>query len=661
MAKGDILMTFTKESNRLINEKSPYLLQHANNPVDWYPWSNEAFQKAKAENKPVFLSIGYSTCHWCHVMAHESFEDDSVAKILNEKFISIKVDKEERPDIDSIYMNVCQMLTGSGGWPTSIFMTPEQKPFFAGTYFPKESRMGMIGFTDLLLSISKKWVENKTELAEASNEILKALNEYKIEKPTISEDLVGDAVVIFKKIFDETYGGFGNAPKFPSPHNLMFLISYYNHKNDQMAMNMVEKTLSQMYKGGIFDHIGFGFSRYSTDRYFLVPHFEKMLYDNALLMLSYTMAYDITKNKLYKTIAQKTADYCLRELCHPDGGFYCAQDADSDGVEGKYYAFDYEELTELLGNDIGEKFNEYYGITRKGNFEGKNIPNLLSQNELKSDFEEYLPLIYQYRKTRTSLHLDDKILTSWNSLIISAFAVMYRVFGDDKYIEVAKKSCRFIEKNLSHGDNLFVSYRNGKVSSNGFLDDYAFYIYALVNMYEATLENDYLEKAIVLNNKTLDAFYDKENGGFFLYGEDSEQLISKPKETYDGAIPSGNSVMAYNLIKLLALTNDSHLETILKNHINFMSSATADFPTGNSFYLLSLLMYIYPQKNIVCVLNSQTDKEKLKFPLNSNVKVLDNPTDEYKLLNNKTTFYVCENYSCKPPTNKLEDVLSCQI
>lgn len=594
-------------------------------------------------------------------MAHESFEDNEVAKILNEKFISIKVDKEERPDIDSIYMNVCQMLTGSGGWPTTIFMTPEQKPFFAGTYFPKKSRMGMIGFTDLILSISQKWGESKAEIIESSNEILKALNENRSEKTSVSQDLVGDTVSIFKKIFDETYGGFGNAPKFPSPHNLIFLMSYYKHKKDQMAMDMVEKTLLQMYKGGIFDHIGFGFSRYSTDRYFLVPHFEKMLYDNALLMLSYTMAYDITKNELYKTIAKKTATYCLRELAHPDGGFYCAQDADSEGVEGKYYILDYDEITKLLGNDIGEKFNNYYGITRNGNFEGKNIPNLLSQDTFKNDFEEYLPLIYQYRKNRTTLHLDDKILTSWNSLMISAFAVMYRVFGDGEYLNAAKKSCSFIDKNLSDGNKLFVSYRNGKVSSNGFLDDYAFYIYALINMYEATLENNYLERAIELNNKTLDSFYDKDNGGFFLYGDDSEQLISKPKETFDGAIPSGNSVMTYNLIKLFALTNEERLETILEKHINFMSSATVDYPTGNSFYLLSLLMYTYPQKSIVCVISNKSDKEKLKFPLNSNIKILDEPNDEYKLLNNKTTFYVCENYSCKPPTNELADILSEQI
>ena len=651
-------MIIKKEANRLINEKSPYLLQHANNPVDWYPWSNEAFQKAKEENKPVFLSIGYSTCHWCHVMAHESFEDYTVAEILNEKFVSIKVDKEERPDIDSIYMNVCQMITGSGGWPTTIFMTPEQKPFFAGTYFPKKSRMGLIGFTDLILSISQKWIENKTELIESSNEILKALNEYKNQKSNSSEDLVGDTVSIFKKIFDETYGGFGNAPKFPSPHNLMFLMSYYKHKKDKFSMDMVEKTLLQMYKGGIFDHIGFGFSRYSTDRYFLVPHFEKMLYDNALLMLSYTIAYNITKNELYKTIAKKTATYCLRELSNPDGGFYCAQDADSDGIEGKYYALDYEEIIKLFGNDIGKKFNDYYGITRNGNFEGKNIPNLLLQNTLKNDFEEYLPILYKYRKTRTSLHLDDKILTSWNSLIISAFAVMYRVFGDNKYLNEAKKSCSFIDKNLSEGDKLFVSYRHSKVSSNGFLDDYAFYICALINMYEATLENHYLERAIELNNKTLSTFYDTENGGFFLYGDDSEQLISKPKETYDGAIPSGNSVMTYNLIKLLALTNDERLETTLENHIKFMSSTTADYPTGNSFYLLSFLMYTYPQKSIICVLKNKADKENLKFPLNSNVKVFNKPTHEYKLLNNRTTFYVCENYSCKPPTNELADLFS---
>lgn len=482
-----------KYENNLKNETSPYLLQHASNPVNWYPWCKEAFQRANNENKPILLSIGYSTCHWCHVMAHESFEDTKVADILNENFISIKVDKEERPDIDSIYMNVCQALTGSGGWPTTIFMTPNQKPFFAGTYFPKNSSGGMIGFIDLISNICKRWTERKDDFIQTSNEILKALNADGDVKHNEAEDVIEKAVHMFKNTFDKTHGGFGHAPKFPAPHNLMFLMDYYKKEKDKHTLEMVEKTLVQMYKGGIFDHIGFGFSRYSTDEKFLVPHFEKMLYDNALLMSSYILAFDITKNELYSNIAEKTALYVLRELTNPDGGFYCAQDADSDGVEGKYYIFDPDEIINLLGNEIGKKFNDYYNITKNGNFEGKNIPNLLFQTKFKSDNETYLQPIYDYRKTRTQLHLDDKILTSWNSLMISAFAMMYRILDNNKYLEVAKKACRFIDKNLSDGTNLFVSFRNKKVSENGFLDDYAFYIYALINMYEATLENHYLE------------------------------------------------------------------------------------------------------------------------------------------------------------------------
>lgn len=587
-------------------------------------------------------------------MAHESFEDSEIAQILNRNFISIKVDKEERPDIDSIYMKVCQMLTGSGGWPTTIFMTPEQKPFFAGTYFPNTSRMGMVGFKDLLLNLSKKWSEDKSSLIASSNEILNALKEHKEDKVYASEDtIIKNAVTVFKKIFDENYGGFGNSPKFPSPHNLIFLMLYYSENQDASAMNMVEKTLLQMYKGGIYDHIGFGFSRYSTDAYFLVPHFEKMLYDNALLIISYTLAFKITKNNLYKKIAEDTATYCLRELSNGNGGFYCAQDADSDGVEGKYYVFDYDEIINLLGEDLGEKFNNYYGITKRGNFEKKNIPNLLSQKVLENDFDKYLPLIFDYRKSRTILHLDDKILTSWNAIMVCAFAIMYRVFDNIHYLDEAKKTCCFIEENLAQGDQLFVSYRSGSVSSKGFLEDYAFYICALINMYEATLDSTYLERALNLNKKVLDAFYDHHNGGFFLYGSDSEQLISKPKETYDGAIPSGNSVMTYNLVKILAITQEKGLEKILESQIKFMSAATANYPTGNSFYLLSLLMYQHPQKSIVCVLNSERDKINLKFPLLSNVRMLHKPTKEYPLLNQKTTFYVCENYSCKAPTNDL--------
>jgi uncharacterized protein YyaL (SSP411 family) len=422
---------------------------------------------------------------------------------------------------------------------------------------------------------------------------------------------------------------------------------------------MVEKTLTQMYKGGIFDHFGYGFSRYSTDKYFLAPHFEKMLYDNALLMISYIRIYDITKNDLYKKVAEKTATYVLRELTHPEGGFYCAQDADSEGVEGKYYVFEYGEIIKLLGEEVGEKMNQYYGITKGGNFEGSSIPNLLNQTEFNDSFEQYIPMIYEYRKTRTKLHLDDKILTSWNGLMIAAFAMLYRILKDKKYLEVAQKACEFIDKNLAKYDTLFVSFRDGKVSKNGFLDDYAFYICALIHMYEVTFDNNYLDKAIALNKVVLDKFYDVKKGGFYLYGQDSEQLILKPKETYDGAIPSGNSVMAFNLLKLAAITKEESLSQVALNQLEFMANFADNYQAGYSFYLIALSMYLYPSKEITCVLKNTEDKEKLigNIAFDTTIKVLESETKEYKLLNNETTFYVCENRSCKPPTNNWEEVI----
>lgn len=646
--------------NRLINEKSPYLLQHAYNPVAWYPWCGEAFEKAKSEDKPVFLSIGYSTCHWCHVMAHESFENIEVADILNKNFIAIKVDKEERPDVDSIYMNVCQSLTGSGGWPTTIFMSPNQKPFFAGTYFPTHSRYGMIGFIDLLNNICEQWRENKEELIKSGNEITRLLGEDKTTKSDFTMDLITGAVELYKNSFDKKYGGFGSAPKFPTPHNLIFLMDYYEKTKDELTLEMVEKTLTQMYKGGIFDHIGFGFSRYSTDKYFLAPHFEKMLYDNALLMMSYIRAFDITNNDLYKDVAIKMAEYVLRELTHPEGGFYCAQDADSDGVEGKYYVFEYDEIIKLLGEEEGEKFNQYYGITRSGNFEGKSIPNLLNQKNFDNQFEKYIPKVYEYRKTRTKLHLDDKILTSWNGLMISALSMLYRVVKEEKYLKAAQKACQFLDEYLSDSDELFVSFRGGKVSKNGYLDDYAFYIMALIHVYEATLENGYLDRAIALTKKAIEYFYDTKKGGFYLYGQKNEKLILKPKETYDGAIPSGNSVMAYNLVKLMTITKEENWDKIVQEQLEFMAFYANNYMAGYSFYLSALFLYFNPPKEIVCVLKESVDREKLrgKFAFHTSVKVIEKEDEDYKLLQDKTTFYVCENRSCKPPTNNLEEVIN---
>ncbi|MBQ8038884.1 MAG: thioredoxin domain-containing protein, partial [Lachnospiraceae bacterium] len=520
--------------NHLKNETSPYLLQHAKNPVNWYPWCAEAFERARMEDKPVFLSIGYSTCHWCHVMAHESFEDMEIAKLLNQYYISIKVDKEERPDIDSIYMAVCQAFTGSGGWPTTIFLTPDQKPFFAGTYFPKTAKFGQVGLKELLLKIHEKWKTDKTLLFQSSEEILSFLNKKTTVESDMDVQLLSSAFHIYKRIFDEKYGGFGEAPKFSTPHNLLFLMRYYEKSRDDEALKMVEKTLLQMYRGGLFDHIGGGFSRYSTDRYFLVPHFEKMLYDNALLILAYCKAYKITNKRLYCDVAEKTAGYILREMTSSEGGFYSAQDADSEGVEGKYYLFEPSEMIDVLGDTAGKEFNQNFDITEKGNFERKNIPNLLQSMDLTEAFDSYVVQVYEYRRKRYFLHLDDKVLTSWNGLMIAAMCQLYGVTGKKMYLDAAMKAQKFIESKLCENDTLYVSYRKGQRSEKGFLDDYASEIYALLGLYEATWDNAYLERAQQFCKKAVTDFYDEEQGGFFLYGRENEQLILRPKETYDG-------------------------------------------------------------------------------------------------------------------------------
>lgn len=634
-------------ANALKNETSPYLLQHKDNPVNWYPWCAEAFEKAERENKPVFLSIGYSTCHWCHVMAHESFEDYETATLMNEYFVSVKVDREERPDIDSIYMSVCQAMTGSGGWPLSVFLTPGQKPFFAGTYFPKAS------FQSLLRQIHLLWQTRHSDLTASGAEIEKALKSVHDEKGEPSQSLIDAAFSQLERAFDKQYGGFGSAPKFPTPHNLIFLFNYYSRTGNQSALNMAEQTLTQMYKGGIFDHIGYGFSRYSTDRYFLVPHFEKMLYDNALLIMSYITAYSVTNNPLYKETAEKTAQYILREMTDAGGGFFSAQDADSGGEEGGYYVFSSEEMPALLGEEVGNSFNEYYAITERGNFEGKSIPNLLRNPKPDDRLKKYLPTVYEYRKSRADLHLDDKILTSWNGLMIAAFAMMYQVLGEDKYLHAAEKACCFIETELSENDALFVSYRKGRRGKHGFLDDYAFYIFALIHLYESSFQQKYLDRALKLCKKAVNDFFDKENGGFYLYGAENEKLMIKPKETYDGALPSGNSVMAYNLVTLSQITEEPFFDSVIRRQLMFMAGKAKDYPMGYCFYLSALLMYIHPPVHIVCALSGAHEP----FPINAAVKVIDGGNEIYPLINQRTTYYVCKDKKCLPPVNDLEEVL----
>ncbi len=645
-------------SNNLQHETSPYLLQHAENPVNWYPWGEAAFSRAKKEDKPVFLSIGYSTCHWCHVMAHESFEDKEVADLLNRYFISIKVDKEERPDIDSIYMAVCQAFTGSGGWPTSIFMTPDQKPFFAGTYFPKNGIGGMIGMMELLEIIRKKWAEDRSGLLRHADTVIGHLKQGERVAGKAISDPVKDAVSIYKRIYDREHGGFGHAPKFPTPHNILFLLTVYERQGDAKCLNIAEHTLLQMYRGGLFDHVGFGFCRYSTDEQFLVPHFEKMLYDNALLILAYCKAYSVTKKALYLEIAEKTAAYILREMTAPEGGFYSAQDADSEGEEGKHYLFTEDEILRILGEAEGKKFCGRFDITGRGNFEGKNIPNLLHSDAEEGYDDAVLERIRAYRRERTSLHLDDKILTSWNGLMITAMCSLYRMSGKEAYLQAAKQAEHFIMENLSDGDTLFVSFRDGRRGVKGFLDDYASLVFAELALYGATLEQGFLQRAerfcLAANRK----LRDEENGGYYLYGTDNETLILQPKETYDGAVPSGNSLMAYNLVRLAQLTGGEKYASAAAHQLDYLSGEAARYPAGHAMFLLALLDQEMPPPKVTVVPAGETIDAKLplRFPLDAAVSLLREPTKEYPLKDGKTTFYICTNNSCLPPVNDLSEV-----
>jgi hypothetical protein len=550
--------------------------------VDWFPWGEEAFEKARIEDKPVFLSVGYSTCHWCHVMAHESFEDSEAAEILNRWFVPVKVDKEERPDIDSIYMNVCVSLTGSGGWPLTAIMDYTGKPFFAGTYFPKRSRYGMPGLIDLLGAINEQWRSNRNQLLNSAERITAHISR-KNQKPAKHADygqVIKQGLAYFKSTYDPRYGGFGRAPKFPSPHNLLFLMEAYDCLKDRNFLDMAEITLQSMAKGGIFDHVGFGFSRYSTDEKWLAPHFEKMLYDNALLIMAYTRAYELTQNPVYKRICEKTILYTKREMTHDDGGFYSALDADSDGVEGKFYVFTPREIITVLGEENGRKFCELYDITETGNFEGKNIPNQINRAELDDSLDSLLPALYEYRKSRTSLHKDDKILTAWNGMMIAALADAGSVFGSLDYLDTAEKAAGFIEENLCENEQVFTSYRDGKRTDTGVLDDYAFYIFALLKLNNS-------ERAKALTDKVIADFFDHENGGFFLTASGAEALITRPKETHDGSVPSGNSVMSLNLLNLNLLTGG--YGNILEKQLDFMASEALDVPGGYAFFLYTLL------------------------------------------------------------------------
>ena len=625
-----------KASNRLIQEKSPYLIQHAHNPVDWYPWSEEAFEKARREDKPIFLSIGYSTCHWCHVMAEESFEDQIVADLMNDVFISIKVDREERPDIDSTYMKACQMMTGSGGRPLNIVLTPDKKPFFAATYIPKETRYDRLGMKELIPRIKEMWQDRRDELIRSAENITSNLTRKKSEaETTTGEDLgkstLDEAFVNLSSRFDELRGGFGTAQKFPTPHNLSFLLRYWKRTGFHEALRMVDKTLEAMRLGGIYDHVGFGFHRYSTDREWLVPHFEKMLYDQALLIITYLEAYQATRKTEYLETVRDTIAYVLRDMTAPEGGFYSAENADSEGEEGKFYLWTKKEIEKLLAPKEAELAITVFNIKEEGNFKeestgrrtGNNIlhlkstlPNIASKldillEDLTNRLEQVREKLLVARGRRVRPSRDDKILVDWNGLMIASLAKSAYALSDNGAADAAKKAADFVLARMVDSEGrLYHRYREGEAAIPGFLDDYAFFIWGLIELYQATFETRYLSNAIKLTEKMIDHFWDSKHSGFFLTADDAENLLVREKPTYDGALPSGNSVAMLDLILLSHITGKTNFEERTRQMIDTLSATISESPSAYTQLLIALDFAIGPSYEVVVVGNPKRNNTK---------------------------------------------------
>jgi uncharacterized protein YyaL (SSP411 family) len=683
-------MAVHKYTNRLIYETSPYLLQHAHNPVDWFPWGKEAFERAKKEDKPVFLSIGYSTCHWCHVMERESFENEQIAEIMNEYFVNIKVDREHRPDVDGIYMNAVQMMTGLGGWPLSVFLTPEGKPFFGGTYFPPKDVYGRPGFERVLLSIADAWKNRRQELIDSSHKISDVLASLTgpTKKETLSSDMLKAGFDYFKAAFDSVNGGFGPAPKFPQPTNLSMLLSYWYRTNDTQALQMVEKTLDAMSKGGIYDHIGGGFHRYATNKKWLIPHFEKMHYDQALLSKVYMQAYQVTGKQNYAVTAREVFDYVLRDMTDPEGGFYSAEDADSEGKEGVFYVWEQKEIDAILDKDEAEIFSAYYGVTEKGNFEEeKTILNITSstaqlEEKFNKDHTEITNIlskahskIFSERAKRIRPHRDDKIITAWNGLMISSMAYGGAVLREEKYIRAAERAAEFILDSLHKKDRLMRDYRQNQAVELAFLDDYAFTIMGFLDLYEASFETKWLIDAKMLAVEMIKLFTDNEQGGFFLTGKDSEKLITRIKPSTDGVIPSGNSAASFALLKLGKLTMNQYF-TEQGGKVLESFSQQLKQPSGYCSEMLSALnFWLGPSQEIVIAsdTNAADTQQMLKLIRSKflpNAVLLLHPQENAEsgidktipfiqnltAIEGKATAYVCENYACNQPANKLDDL-----
>ena len=668
-------------TNRLINETSPYLLQHAHNPVDWYPWGEEALTRAREEDRPILLSIGYSACHWCHVMERESFENEDIAVLMNDNFVNIKVDREERPDLDAVYMEAVQMMTGSGGWPMTVFLTPEGRPYYGGTYFPPEDRGGMPGFPRLLAAAGQAYHTNKGEIERVTRQLAEQMGRTG-QMPRgftpLTTEVMHNAYSQLATQFDHLNGGFGSAPKFPQPMTPEFLLRYNRHGFNARALEMVELTLQKMAYGGMYDQVGGGFHRYSTDAYWLVPHFEKMLYDNALLARLYLHAWQVTGNPLYRRITEETLDYVLREMTDPAGGFYSAQDADSEGVEGKFFVWTPDELRALLGEDA-DLVMGYYGVTERGNFEGANILNVarppedfcrqrgVSESDLFAAVAHARATLLEVRERRIHPLRDDKVLTSWNGLMLRSFAEAGAGLGRPDYLDAARKNADFILAAMRGPDGrLLRTWRNGEAKLNGYLEDYACLADGLLSLHEATLESRWLQEAVSLANEMNALFWDDAVGGFYDTGSDHETLVIRPRDVFDNAQPCGGSVASDVLLRLAVITGNDDYSAKGAMPLRAMQQLLGRAPAATGHWLGALDFYVSLPREIVIVGAAEDPSagEMLKevtrrFMPNrvlvgvsdpSNPPLKDSPLLEQRVMREgRSTAYVCENYACQLP------------
>ena len=680
--KGEDVMPSikTKNANRLIRASSPYLLQHAHHPIDWYPWSDEAFDRAQREDKPIFLSIGYSTCHWCHVMARESFEDEGVAELLNRYYIAVKVDREERPDVDQIYMAACQAIIGQGGWPLTVIMTPDQKPFFVGTYFPKTGRWGRPGLMDILKEVVNAWGEQREQINNRGSEVVYHLqNAGREREGPLNERILDEAYRELEESFDEKYGGFGFSTKFPLPHNLLFLLRYWKVSGEGRALEIVKKTLHSMARSGLYDHLGFGFHRYATDRRWAIPHFEKTLYDNALLAFLYVEAYQATGEEEYRRVGREIFTYIQRKMTSPEKAFFTAEDADSEGREGEFYLWTPGQVKEILGSEEGEVFCQAYGVTSRGDLRGKSILRLnaeLGEAGQKGEIlKKYRERLWREREKRVHPGKDDKILTSWNGLMIAALARGSQVLGDKKLAGMAADATHFILSKLRTArGRLLAVYREGVADQPAYVDDYAFLSWGLLELYGAIFEPWCLREAIELTRQLLSLFWDTRGGGLYFSGSDGEELIVRNKEIYDGAIPSGNAVACYNLLRLAKLTGDQQLKEKADQIFSAFGREISRAPSAHTFLMMALLFATAPSTEIIITGSPEGGQTKAmiqrinRYYLPHRLVVLHPGGDTGKELgrlvpmikrlpppeDNKSIAYLCSNFTCREPITDLD-------